>query len=78
MKYTFFDTKSNTLYIRGEVLFPDTKGMSFKEHCKRYDEAFKMPYEKRVELFAPIEAKQEIAEQLKTHSGCKISEFTYA
>lgn len=78
MGYTNFSTKDNTLYILSDQLLPNTKGMSFRDHCKAYDEAFKLDMLKRLELYGNEACKKEVAEQLKLHEGCKISEFCYA
>ena len=75
MKYTFFDTKNNILYINSNQLLPCTKGMSFKEYHKAYDKAFTMSYKERINQFACNEAKEEIKKELKAHKDCKISEY---
>ena len=78
MGYTMFSEKHNTLYILSGQLLPNTKGMSFRDHCKAYDEAFKLDRLKRLELYGNEACKKEVEEQLKLHKGCDISEFDYA
>lgn len=68
--------KRNELCINSKQLLPDTTGMSFKAHCKAYDEAFKLSYKERLEKFACKECKDEVAEELKKHKGCMVTEFT--
>ena len=75
MRYTFFDTKRNTLYINSNLMLPNTKGMSFKEHCKEYDKAFALPYPERLEKFCPDTIRPLVEEEIANHPGCKISEF---
>ena len=74
-RYTFFSTKDNTLFIRTDEMLPDTTGMSWRDHCKAIDDAFKLSYDKRLELYGCEACKKEVAEQLKLHKGCKVSEF---
>ena len=76
MKYTYFNKKENLLCISSKQLLPDTTEMSFKAHCKAYNEAFKLSYKERLEKFACKECQDEVAEMLKKHKGCKITEFT--
>lgn len=78
MKYTRFSEKHNTLYINTKQLLPNTSGLSWKEHCKANDEAFKMSLDERIEKYACEEAKQEIQSELEKHKGCKISEYANA
>lgn len=78
MKITIWSEKDNTLYILTEAIMPDTSKMSWKEHCKAYDEAFAMTYEERIDKFANRENKRKILEEAKKHKGCKFSEFTHA
>ena len=77
-RYTMYSRKDNTVYINSDVILPDTKGMSFREHCKAYDEAFKMDYRKRLQEFCPDNIRKEIEADLDSHPGCKISEFCNA
>lgn len=72
----YFDKKSNTLYINSDIILPNTKGMSFREHCKAFDEAFKLSYEERIEKFATKEQKEKIRKALEEHKGCNISEYS--
>ncbi len=75
MRYTFFDTKRDTLYINSNLILPDTKGMKFRDHCKKYDEAFAKSYEERLQEYCPQDIRVQIQEELDKHPGCKISEF---
>lgn len=75
MKLTTFDEKKNTLYINSDAILPDTTGMNFLEHCKKYDEWFAKSYKERIEL-SPY--KELIEEELAKHPDCKISEFLMA
>lgn len=81
-KYSWYSEKYNTLYILSKLILPNTKGMDFKSHCKAYEEAFKMPYEKRIEKFCPKDIKpalmKEIKDCKKQHKDCKLSEYTNA
>lgn len=76
MRYTFFDTKRNTLYINTDVILPNTKGMSFKEHAKKYKEAFAKSYEERLQDYCPQNIRVLVQTELDKHPGCKISEFS--
>lgn len=75
IEYTMYSEKENTLYINSDVILPDTKGMPFREHCKAYDNAFKMSYEKRLEAFCPENIRKEIQAKIDSHPGCILSEF---
>lgn len=74
-RYTMYSSKDNTVYINSDVILPDTKGMSFREHCKAYKDAFKMSYEKRLETFCSKNIREEIQAEIDSHPGCLISEF---
>lgn len=76
MKYTQFIEKENLLCISSKQLLPDTTGVGLKAHCRAYNEAHKLSYEERLEKFACKECRDEVAEILKKHKGCKITEFT--
>lgn len=78
MRFTHFSEKHNTLYILSDQILPNTKGMGWKDHCKAYQEAFKMPYHERIERWACEEAKREIKQEMKAHKGCKLSEYCNA
>lgn len=77
-KYTWYDSKNDILYIEAHQLMPNTRGMSFREHCKALDAAFAMPYEDRIEAYASALAKEVIYDQLRKHKGCRISEYISA
>ena len=72
MEYTWFCEKENTLMIHSDQLLPNTRGMSLRDLCKAYDEAFKLDRLKRLELYGCEACKKEVAEQLKLHKGCSI------
>lgn len=78
MKLTWFDSKSETLYINSKAILPDTKGLPFKEHCRRVNDAFKMTYPDRIEAYATEDQKKEILAAMEEHPGCKISEYMNA
>lgn len=75
MRYTFFNTKTNTLYINTKLMIPNTKGMSFRDHCKRFDETFALSYSERLKKFCPKDIRVQIQKELDKHPGCKIGEF---
>lgn len=75
MRNYFFSERDNTFYINSDLIFPNTKGLPFKEHCKKYDEAFKMTYDERLKKFCPKEIRNEIKKEMKKYPNCKVSEF---
>ena len=68
--FTAYDSETDTLYILGKQILPNTLGMTFSQHFKAYDEAWAMSYEERVEKFATPTAKKIIKEQIAKHKGC--------
>ena len=75
-KWAYYDAKQDAVFINGDAILPNTSGMSWKQHCAAYDEAFAMSYEERIEKFANPIQKEDILQILSEHEGCKISEFT--
>ena len=75
-KWAYYSEKDNTVYINGSAILPDTRKLSFREHCKQYDKAFAMSYEDRINKFATDTQKAEILEIIGAHPGCNISEYT--
>lgn len=76
MRVTFYDKKTDTVYINSDLILPNTKGLPFKEHSKKTMAAFKLSYQERIKQFTPEQYKKEINEAITSHEGCKISEFS--
>lgn len=77
-KYTMYSKKENVLYILSDVILPNTKGMALKERIKANNDAFRMSYEKRLEVFCPENIRKEIQVEINNHPGCVLSEFCNA
>ena len=69
MKYTIWDKTLNTLYVLSDVMKP--------RQCNQqdYGQVFRLSYEERINQFASEEAKEEIANALRIHKGCRICTF---
>lgn len=71
MEITWYDQKSNTLYIHTKEILPKGK-LSLNEHMK----CMSLSYQERISKFASKEAKAEIEKAINEHKGCIISEYT--
>ncbi len=76
MQATFYDKRTNTVYINTDLILPNTLGMPFNAACKKRKEAFNLTYEERIDKFAPERYKQEILDAIAAHEGCTVSEFS--
>ena len=75
-KYAWYDEKKNVVYINSKCLLPDTSGMTFRDHCRACDKAYKLSILERLELYSTPGQKEDITKFLADHEGCQLSEYS--